>query len=110
MERDVDIISLVELESHRFRCIRSHESMSSENRERDMHDEILVFFIHRWSIGRWWHVTESVDSSLEFSSEYGTVELERFLGSARKVQVGGCLRHMRKNKEIEFVRNIKMRK
>ncbi len=69
MQGDIDVISLIHGESHRCGNISSHELMSSEDREADMHDEIPSCFIEGRGVWRWWEISESPDRELELSSE-----------------------------------------
>lgn len=96
MERYVDVVSLVYGESHTRRSICSHEAVSTEDREADMHDEMLIL------VCEWSHtllsgnITESGDTSFEFSSEYAFIEVESYFSLVREVQVGSSRGHREK--------------
>ena len=93
VEGDIDIVSLIYCESHRWRCVCPHELVSAEDRETDVRDHIASRFIEWRHIGWWGDISESSDRWLEFSTEDGSIELERFLSLGREVQVGGSIGH-----------------
>ena len=93
MEGDIDIASRIHGESHRCRSICPHELVSTEDREDDMHDEVFRHIVECDSSWLYWHLTEPMNPSFEFSSEYRTIELEGLLSLMCEVEIGRSIRH-----------------
>lgn len=94
MERDVEIVSGFYFEPHGFRRVGAHEFMSAENRQTDVHYEVLVPVRKRRHVRRRRNVAEPRDRSFEFASEYRTVKLEGGFGLILKIQVGRYVGHI----------------
>ena len=101
MEGDIDVIPLIHGESHRCGNISSHELLSAEYRKCDVHDEIFVLICEWRNPFYCRYIAETVDRSLEFSSEYGVVKIEGFFCLVREVQICGSGGHKKKSEKIK---------
>lgn len=88
MERNMDIISHSNAKSHRCRGICPHQHMTTENRKRNVHDEISILIAQCWHTLSRRHLTKTVNTSNKFPAKYRLVELKSFLSIIREVEVG----------------------
>ena len=79
--------------THRLEHVRRHQHVIADDRERGVHDEVLVGFRQRRLVRRGRHVPEAGEGHGELGAEDGLVEQESLFGRAGKIEVGADAAH-----------------